>query len=335
MTDLDELRFSVKYPFTSEAKERLKDMDLKKVPDEILAQASERIKQAFKKDSNLQERIREINSSKEPYLMNELLMYPISNILVSLSGDGFIKRTYARNQSTKVYQSLQLDSDENLYKIGKEILNFKKDSDNFLIHFKDYLNYIPREEEYRLINLEFSKGHIRLDKHKASRLVSEYVFESIMKTRVDRKGMPKMFLFFADELKKQYGRKEIPLELGPVDSKYFPPCVRKILYELENAEVTVAHQPRFVIATFLANIGMSMEKALDVFRGQPNWNERRTRYYLEHAYGEKGGRVKYTVPGCSKMDSYGLCYRDNTCLWRSPLTYYRKRKGFRSTRVSK
>ena len=89
----------------------------------------------------------------------------------------------------------------------------------------------------------------------------------------------------------------------------------------------MAHQPRFVLATFLSSINMPVDKAVDLFREQPNFNEKKTRYYLEHALGNKGG-TKYSAPACSKIESYGLCYKDATCRWKHPVTYYKKKKEF-------
>jgi DNA primase large subunit len=198
----------------------------------------------------------------------------------------------------------------------------------FLVPFQEYLNNMPEEKEYALVNLEIENGRIRLDKEKLAKLVSQYLYQSIVTAKIDKRDIKnKMFLYFVDEIKKDR-RYAVPEDLGKVEFEAFPPCMRKIYHELQSEE-KVSHMPRFVFSTFLASIKMPIEEAISLFKNQSNFNEKKTRYYLEHSYGLKSSKVKYSVPTCSKMDSYGVCYRDQTCKWNHPMTYYAKTKKAR------
>ncbi|MEM0372872.1 MAG: hypothetical protein QXO69_03500, partial [archaeon] len=156
-----------------------------------------------------------------------------------------------------------------------------------------------------------------------AKLVSKHVFNSIMNASVDRKKVPKKFIFFADELSKNresFAR----IDFGPLNPEFFPPCIKSIVADLRSGTKT-AHQPRFVLATFFSSINMPVDSAVEYFKEQPNFNEKKTYYYLEHALGKRGG-TKYSMPSCATIESYGLCKRDASCRWKHPLTYYKAMK---------
>lgn len=329
MPDLEELKFCVKYPFTDEAKKYVEGIDLSKISDDTLAGAVQRIEKALADGTSSQrDKLGEIESSKkEDYLKETLFSYPISKILISLSDDILLKRKYASSISKGVSQFLQLEKDEVLLKVAKQLFKLKTEGGRYKIPLNDYLSYLPDGPEFKLINAEMGDGEVFIDKHGLSKVISNYVYESIMKTRVERAKMPKMFIYFADELAKKYRTSDAPMDLGPVDFKSFPPCMRKICSDLLNPDTEVGHQARFVVATFFANINMDLHKAADFFRLQSDFNEAKTLYYLEHAYGKRGGKRKYSVPSCDKMKSYGLdCYEESRCPYKTPLVYYKSKK---------
>lgn len=329
---LDDLRFFAKYPFTDEARAYLKDslkLDFENLEDKFVAAAAEKIEKSMKTqtDVNFGERLREIENSKEPYLTTSLISYPISKIIIGINHDNYIKRRYAQAEARSVSHFLQLDDEENVFRAGKQIFDINKiENGIFSVPFNQYLNNVPEGKQNKLVNMEIDNGFIYVDKDVLARMISEYVFNNIISTKhLDKKDVPKMFIFFADELLKKYKRKEyLPSDLGPVDIDGFPPCMKKIVFDLKSERV--GHTPRFVIATFFANINMGLDNAVEFFKEQVDFNEKKTRYYLEHAYGKLAGRKRYNAPSCTTMESYGTCYRDDTCKWKHPVAYYRNMK---------
>jgi DNA primase large subunit len=318
MIDIEKLRFCAKYPFTNEAKHLLIELNinLQTVPSELIEYSINRMNQLLAADAAFfRDLLNQIRVSKEGFLRNELLSYPISKILVSLCG-GRIKREYAKAEAERVYYFLQFD--KTAEKIAEEIFSLKENR----IPLAKFLEF---SKELRLTDYEVVDGAVLADYAALSKLISQYVFKSIMETNVDKKTLPKMFLFFADELEQ--AKPAFKIDTGPVESRFFPPCMKKIISELQSGE-KVSHIPRFVLSTFLANANMLLGEAVNIFRSQPNFNEKKTFYYLEHTYGTKSGK-KYSVPACSKMETYGLCTRDSTCRWKSPITYYAKMKAKR------
>lgn len=328
---LEDLRFCAKYPFTKEAKEYLDflKINLDTLDDSMIEAGATRVTDSLGDSSKYaRDRLEQISKAKEPYLMNELISYPVSKILVSLTEDRSLKKKFATAEAQKVYLFLQFEDDETLYGIAKQFFKVQKEKGAFLVPFQEYLNNMPPEKEYALVNVEIDKGKVLLDKEKLAKLISQYVYNGILNTKIDKKDVKnKMFLFFVDELKKDR-RYAIPEDLGKVEFEAFPPCMRKIYHDLQSEE-KVGHMPRFVFSTFLAAIKMPIEEAINLFKNQPNFSEKKTRYYLEHSYGLKSSKTKYSVPACSKMESYGVCYRDDSCRWSHPMTYYAKMKKVR------
>lgn len=316
--------FCAKYPFTKEAKDYLASIsaDFSKIGDETLEAASERVKSSLA--SGRSDRLKQIKSSKYSYLVNEILTFPLAKILAGLNGDYFVRKQFASAEAKDVYYFLQLDSDDNLMKVADQVLSIEKKGGRFAVPVIEYLNNIPEGKEYKLVNAELERGKVLLEKETIAKLVSKYVFNSIISTSVDKKKVPKTFIFFADELSKHGRESFAKMDFGPLNPDYFPPCIKSIVVDLRSGEKT-AHQPRFVLATFFASINMPVDAAIEYFSQQPNFNEKKTRYYLEHALGKKGG-TKYSMPACVTIESYGLCKRDATCRWKHPLTYYKAMK---------
>ncbi|NYZ79822.1 hypothetical protein H0N95_01060, partial [Candidatus Micrarchaeota archaeon] len=251
----EDLVFCAKYPFTKEAKEYLSSVsaDFSKIGDETIEAASERVKSSLA--GSRSDRLKQINSSKRSYLMNEILTFPLAKILASLNGDYFVRKQFASAESKEVYSLLQLDSDDNLMKVANQLLSLEKKGDKFAVPVVEYLNNVPEGKEYKLVNAELAGGRVLLEKETIAKLVSKYVYNSIIATSVDKKKVPKTFIFFADELSK-HGRESFEkMDFGPLNPDFFPPCIKNIVLDLRSGEKT-AHQPRFVLATFFASINM-------------------------------------------------------------------------------
>jgi len=256
-------------------------------------------------------------------LKNRLFFYPVSNILVSLNRDFFIKKKYARAIADNVYYSLQMENMDVVEKLAEDF-NFKKEANFFLIPFTEYVNHLPKGDEYKLVNMPPDKGLVKIEKGVLAKLVAEQVFRSILNMKIDEKVVPPVFMEYAKLLNVEKKWQE-ELVSGELDVQAFPPCMKKIVSDLRT-DTKVGHLPRFVLSTFFASINMPIDKAVEYFRMQENFDEKKTRYYLEHSYGKKGG-TKYSAPSCAKMVSYGLCFKDETCHWNHPVSYYKNMRG--------
>ena len=320
MMSTEELQFCAKYPFTKQAKDYIKEesIDFSNIEMDFLDYAVKRVQESL--DDKV---VRPVVSSAPEILSLDVITFPLAKILASLTKDRYIVTALARGESRRALSFLKFEDNERIYNIGSQFFDLKKEGEDIIIPFTQYLNAVPEGQQFKLVNQKFHSGFVYIDYFTLSNLIAQHVFNSILKTKVDESTVPKEFIYFADQLKKD--RKHFHItDLGDVDADCFPPCMRKILQDLKADEV-VAHQPRFVLATFLMNIGMSIDEAIKLFQNQPNFDEEKTRYYLEHAAGKQSG-TKYSVPSCSTMETYGVCFRDYTCKWKSPLWYYINKK---------
>jgi len=70
---------------------------------------------------------------------------------------------------------------------------------------------------------------------------------------------------------------------------------------------------------------MPPEKVIDLFKSFSDFNERMTRYQVEHIAGERGSRTRYIPPKCGTLKTHGVCINPDELCKRvhHPLAYYR------------
>jgi DNA primase large subunit len=111
-----------------------------------------------------------------------------------------------------------------------------------------------------------------------------------------------------------------------VSEQAFPPCVQA-LYQAFTSGRHLSHIGRFTLTSFLVNVGMSSEKVIELFRNFSDFNERMTRYQVEHIAGERGSRTQYKPPKCDTLKTHGVCVNPDECCRRiyHPLGYYQRK----------
>ena len=128
--------------------------------------------------------------------------------------------------------------------------------------------------------------------------------------------------------------RSIPQELAQtfnISADDMPPCIRRLLDTLSSGG-RLSHIGRFTLTSFLVNVGSTEDDVLNFFKSASDFDERKTRYQVEHISGRRGSKTKYTPPKCDTLKTHGLCIEsDELCKRvRHPLSYYkRKRSSFR------
>ncbi|MEM2111274.1 MAG: DNA primase large subunit PriL, partial [Candidatus Bathyarchaeia archaeon] len=301
-----------KYPFVPEAAEEVRKRDLKienlTNPNyqPILSRAEKRIEEAL------------LNNPPEvSYHQHEddieILSFPVAIVLTAASSNDYIKKRYALAEAKRAYELLQNDEEEKVMEIARtfnwkirmshEKINQRKFP--FAIHFTDFLRNIEPfyEKEWKLINQTMLKGEVYLTKQDVARLLQEEIRRYIeLKLSSDVRSMlPDGILERVDKLKQAYsGReKQTPFEELPeeVINDAFPPCIRR-LYNLAKSGGHLSHVGRFTLTSFLLRAGMEPSQVVDLFRVSSDFNERLTRYQVEHIAGGRGSRTKYIPPKC-------------------------------------
>jgi DNA primase large subunit len=149
------------------------------------------------------------------------------------------------------------------------------------------------------------------------RVLEEAARTHIEEAAGEMKGAPPEIRKAAEELKASLPREAPALSKVFMSEESYPPCVKKLLERLRLSE-NLPHVARFYLATFLLNTGMKSEDVIKLFSTAPDFNEATTRYQVEYI-AKKG----YKVPGCSGVESYGICAE--VCRVGSPLRYGKRR----------
>ncbi|MEM2440078.1 MAG: DNA primase large subunit PriL [Candidatus Bathyarchaeia archaeon] len=326
-----------KYPFLKEAAEYVKTLGLK-IEDlaspefsQILNRAKERVEEAI---------LYAIVTRKLQNEEIEILSFPTAIMLAAATENPFIKRRYALAEAKQTYNDLKFETKEKILAIAKNF-QWKIETANaeefavpyeFKLHFTDYLrNTVSlRDKRWKLVNRPLAHGNVYLTKTETARLLSEEVRRYIEK-RLEIGELPKLPQKIADiteTLKtltlEKVSKAEIEGIPKTIKKEAFPPCIAT-LYEAAQKGRHLPHIARFTLTTFLVNIGMPTENIIDLFRASSDFNERLTRYQVEHIAGERGSRTRYKPPKCQTLKTHGLCIiSDEICKQMThPLVYYK------------
>lgn len=262
----------------------------------------------------------------------ELLSYPITRIMVSCIDDAFLTRRYALAEAKFAYASLKGESDKVIQEIGLDFgINASINDGIFTIHFTDYIRGAAgmRAREWKLVNRRLESGNVNIKKEQFARLLQEAV-----RVRISANlpldvpealcgALQEYTTSIRDELTE--AKSEFDEEgFGEVEPENFPPCMIHLLSSAQGG-INLAHSARFALTTFLLNIGLTVERIMQMFSESPDFNEEMTRYQVEHIAGATG--TTYKTPSCATMVTYGNCYgRNETCRVGHPLGYYKKKK---------
>ena len=324
-----------KYPFLRENTEYIKTLNLK-IEDlaspefsTILQRAEERLTEAI---------LYTIVTHKTQNPEIEISSFPVTIMLTVATQNHFIKKRYALAEAKQTYQDLTLEAKERLLAIAQDVgwslapNTNPKIPHEYALNFTDYLKNTThlRDKKWKLVNRLLVKGKVYLTKNETARLLSEEVRKHIEKT-LDTKDLPKFptkITETADKIKKlaveRIGQTEMESLPKIIAQNAFPPCINT-LYAAFSSGRHLSHIGRFTLTSFLVNIGMPPDDVIALFKNISDFNERLTRYQVEHIAGDRGSRTHYIPPRCDTLKTHSVCTNpDDLCRKiNHPLTYYR------------
>jgi DNA primase large subunit len=325
-----------KYPFLKETAAHMKKLGLKiedlTNPDmeQILNRAEERVKNAILSVS--------VGEKRKSYV--EIPSFPAAIMLAIATKNSFIKKRYALAEAKQAFSDMQLETRQRLVAIALDFdwnLMLNSDSEislEFEVNFADYLRNTShlRDTKWKLVNRLLVKGKVYLNQHDVARLLQEEVQRRIEERleATELPNFPEKIVTIAERLvelaKDRIGQEEMEGFPKVVSQSAFPPCI-VALYEDVAKGRHLSHVGRFTLTSFLVSIGMPSEKVNELFKSFSDYNERLTRYQIEHIAGERGSRTRYTPPQCATLQTHGVCVNsDALCRWvRHPLAYYRRK----------
>jgi DNA primase large subunit len=209
-----------------------------------------------------------------------------------------------------------------LLKIFKEVFKIDvyaetKTTEAYKIRVLDYIrrSIIFHEQEWKLINRTVKDGYVYLTVNEIVRLFRNELSLLIIDKIKNMKSItfPNQVLIKSQKLKSYWDSINKNTDTNFVNKKSItPPCIEH-LYRVLDAGENLPHSARLLLATFLLFSGKSIEETVVMFRKLPDFNERITRYQLEHLSGKTGSSKKYFVPSCEKIKMENLCYETNVC----------------------
>ncbi|WP_407354695.1 DNA primase regulatory subunit PriL [Methanolobus sp. WCC5] len=278
-----------------------------------------------------------ISLSDEQRILQELLSYPFSRILVSCIDDAFLTRRFCLAEAVASYRLLKTQDVAFLREFASDFGVFPDEgATGFKLHFTSYIRMASslKAIEWKLVNRKLDHGNVNVSKEEFARLLQE-----LIKSRVEQNlPMPvpdelsmacepylNEIREALEERKSAFGESEFE----SVETDLFPPC---ITYAIANTQagVNLAHSMRFAMTAFLLTIGMTVDDIINLFATSPDFDVEKARYQVEHIAGSSG--THYKPPSCATMQTYGNCYAaDETCKKIShPLNYYSRKLWFKN-----
>jgi len=326
----------VKYPFLAEAGEYLREtgLGLEQLgePDwkPILEKAYGRIVVASSGQIYSPDMERLDNDS-------EILSFIVAIILLKSASTGTLTRRFSLAEARRAEKYLQQDlwvqkDKKNLelpLRIIQELFGIRVsvENDEFVIKIPDYLRRSVHfhEKEWKLVNRRVADGLVYLTAHETVRLIrtelGEYINSKIQSISIG--SIPESFRQRVQDLillAKRFSDTTI------VSSDY-PPCIKHAIGVLERGE-NLPHSGRFLLATYLLARGQTVDQIAPLFKNAPDYNERVTKYQLEHISGSSGKGTKYQCPSCDKLRSENLCFATPDCDGIiNPVQFGKKRKN--------
>ena len=124
-------------------------------------------------------------------------------------------------------------------------------------------------------------------------------------------NIPEVIITISSSIKSKW-EKMYPTLRSSGHQDVTPPCIQHIYDQIKNGE-NLSHPARVLLGTFLIYSNKSMDEMLDLFKRLPDFNEKITRYQLEHLSGKRGNTKQYFVPSCEKIKLNNLCFETKIC----------------------
>jgi DNA primase large subunit len=322
-----------RYPFLKETSQYVKKLDfrIEDIASPELAKVLERA------EERLQEAILYTMVSRKMHNEDiEILSFPVAIMLAVATGNSFVQKRYALAEAKQAFEELKTESKERMLAIAHNFdwkIQLNGETENpfeFAVHFTNYVRNLAhlRDSKWKLVNRPLVDGKVLLSRNETARLLSEEVRKYIeQRVSIKETKFPAQIENAAERIKKLSAERvsETETEGIPknVENGAFPPCIQ-VLYQTFTSGRHLSHVGRFTLTTFLVNAGMPVESVVDLFKNFSDFNQRMTRYQVEHIAGETGSRTKYKPPKCETLLTHGICINsDELCRKiHHPLSYY-------------
>jgi len=307
-----------KYPFLHETGDYIRRLQFdiseltKPENARVVQRAKERVLEAIKK----------AKVSKETTNIEiEILSFPLALVFVRAAGLEHLMSRYAFAEAMRVESFLEREKTSTVALIFYRVTGISPEflytkSFEFKIPVTEFLRRATyfHTPEWKLVNRIVDNGYVYVKKLELVRLIREEI-KNLIHNRLHALSSfktPQEFQPIIEELVKS---SPTPIDAGEeitVTPDKYPPCLVRALELLQTGQ-NVPHYGRFLMATFLLSIGKSVNDIVQLYPKVPDFNEKITRYQVEHIAGLRGGRTRYKVPSCRTLATHNFCFRTQAC----------------------
>mgnify|MGYP001565121706 FL=1 len=315
-----------KYPFLEAAGEyvRRRGLSLDDIsqPDfnEVIERAKSRVLQAIMRH----EVSAEVGGGEiSPEV--ELLSFPVALMLVKATDMNHLISRYSHAEALRVERLLKDEREELVVQIFRNVLKIDLSPVNVNYIFKhlDYkipmMEYLKRstkfhEPQWKLINKTVHQGYVYLNTKELVSLIRQEI-DYIIRRRLTDLVLPRLPENI-EKIVREISTFSPPLpkvhEQVIITPDRYSPCVTMALNMLQKGE-NLPHSARFLLTTYFVSMGKTVDDIVTLYLRSPDFNERITRYQVEHISGLRGGRVKYRCPSCRTMATHSFCFKTEEC----------------------
>lgn len=254
-------------------------------------------------------------------LDSEILSFVIAIILLKSAGIPTLIRRFSLAEARRAEKYLEQDlrsKDERKLdfplKIIQDLFSVKVtiQDDDFVIKVADYLRRAVHfhEREWKLVNRKVENGLVFLTSHETVRLIRKEL-DAYINSKIQSTDTPSIPETFRERVADLVTLAKKFSDTFTVSTEY-PPCIKHAIEVLDRGE-NLPHSGRFMLATYLLAKGQTIDQIAPLFKNAPDYNERVTRYQIEHIAGSSGKRIKYSCPSCDKLKSENLCFEIPEC----------------------
>jgi DNA primase large subunit len=324
-----------KYPFLNEAGEYLRELgfgwdelersDMK----EVIDRAAERVE--IEVGGNVYDKLERHEIEIVTFLLSLIIVKSIGmepllrkfSLAEARRAERFLTEDLKRQNKIQM-RLLFVKIFDDLFKLKIDVA---EDGRFFKVRVADYLSRSSHfhEQEWKLINRLVHSGYVYLDADETVRLVrnelSVLIYEKIKEMTLPT--LPQTIQAKVDSLRSKFAPRYEYRVTAVID---YPPCVKHALDVMGRGE-NLPHSARVMLATYMLGIGKPVDEIVMMYENAPDFNQKITRYQVEHLAGMKGSRTKYSVPSCDKLRNENLCFAIAECDGIiNPIQFSRKRK---------
>jgi len=250
----------------------------------------------------------------------EIVSFPIAVMLVVAAEESFIKNRYALAEAKRASALLASEEKEKLLDVANNfgwdarlVTDFSLEPYTFAVRFPVFLKNATgfHDTNWKLVNHLLIDGEVYLTEREVSRLLEEEIRKYI-EGRLDTtlKSLPSAIMARVNRLKQLAAEKQEQIRLEEMPERVvmeaFPSCIQGV-YDRVLAGRPASHLGRFALTSFMLSIGISVDDVFKFFRSVSDFNERMTRYQVEHIAGSRGSGTKYNPPNCATLRTHGVC----------------------------